>query len=344
MATIKEVASKAGVSIATVSNVISGRIPVSPHLKQRVLEAVRALDYHPNHIARSLKVRQTHMLGMIIPDITNPFFPEIIRGAEEAARERSYLLITVNTDERVEREQNALAALRSRRVDGFLIAIAPGDGTIEHIRNAADSGTPIVFLDRVPPGIGVDSVVVDNVRGARECVRHLVRMGHQEIAIITGSLSLGIGRQRLEGYQEALSEAGIEYNPALVFEGDFRETSGYRLGKQIAFRQHLPSAIFVCNAMMTVGVLQALDEAGVHCPRDIALATFDELPFGRAFHPLLTCVAQPTFDLGFKGASMLIDRIEGKLTGGPVTIQLPAELSIRESTAAAGLNRARFTA
>ena len=344
MATIKEIAARAGVSIGTVSNVISGSRRVSPSLKDRVSAAIRELDYCPNHVARSLKVKQTNMLGMIIPDITNPFFPEVMRGAEDASRQRRYLLVTANTDERVEREQNVVSVLRSHRVDGFLIAIAPGQGTMDHLRNASEAGTPIVFLDRAPPGIGLDSVTIDNVKGAQDGVRHLLRSGHRDIAIITGSLALEIGRARLAGYEAALNEAGIKIRRSLILEGDFREESGYRLGKEILVRQHRPTALFVCNGVMTLGVLQALDETGVRCPQDLAIATFDDLPFGRAFHPRLTCIAQPTYELGFKGASLLIDRIEGKHSGGPVEIQLASELRIRESTTGRDSHQVYFDA
>jgi LacI family transcriptional regulator len=332
MANIKKIAERARVSIGTVSNVISGNRPVSAVLTKRVQAAIRELDYHPNHIARSLKVKQTKMLGMIIPDITNPFFPEVMRGAEDASRDRQYLLVTANTDERVEREQNVIYVLRSHRVDGLLIAVAPGGGAMAHIRSAADAGTPVVFLDRAPLGGELDSVTVDNLKSAQDCVRHLIRLGHRDIGIITGSLALEIGRQRLRGYEAALKEASIKIRASMILEGDFREEAGYRLAKEILLRQRPPTALFVSNGVMTLGVLQALDETGVRCPQDLALATFDDLPFGHAFRPRLTCVAQPAYDLGFKGATMLIDRIEGKLPPNPVQIELASELRIREST------------
>jgi LacI family transcriptional regulator len=334
MATITEVAKRARVSIGTVSNVISGNIPVSEHLKKRVLDAIRALDYHPNHIARSLKVRQTNMLGMVIPDITNPFFPEMMRGAEDAALQKGYLLVTANTDERVEREKSVVSVLRSRQVDGLLIAVAPARGDLAHIRSAVESGISIVCLDRVPPGISLDSVAVDNVKGAQDCVRHLIRSGHREIAIITGSLALEIGQDRLNGYEAALRDAKLPVRQEFILEGDFREESGYRLAKEILIGQRRPTALFISNGVMTLGVLQALDETGVRCPEEIALATFDDLPFGRAFHPHLTAVAQPTYEIGFQGANLLIDRIEGRLSGKPVAIRLASELKIRESTTA----------
>lgn len=332
MADIKQIAARARVSIATVSNVISGNRPVSGTLTKRVRAAIRELDYHPNHIARSLKVKQTNMLGMIIPDITNPFFPAVMRGAEDASRERKYLLVTANTDEQAEREHEVISVLRSHRVDGLLIAVAPGGGTMAHIENAADAGTPVVFLDRVPRGAKLDSVTIDNLKGAQDCVRHLIRLGHRDIAIITGSLALEIGRQRLAGYEVALKEANIKIRASMIQEGNFLEDSGYRLSKELLVRHNRPTALFVSNGMMTLGVLHALDEIGLECPRDIALATFDDLLFGRGFRPRLTAVVQPAYKLGFKGATLLIDRIEGKLPENPIQIELESELRIREST------------
>ena len=332
VATIKDVAKRARVSVGTASNAISGIAPVSPARAARVLAAAKELDYHPNELARGLKSKQTKMLGMVLPDITNPFFSDIIRGAENAAFERGYLLVTANSDEQVDREKRFVAALRSRRADGILLAAA--SHSEDHLASVVAAGTPVVCLDRAAPGLAVDAVLVDNVRGVQECVRHLIRLGHREIAIITGSLELQIAHERLEGYRAALREAGIRYANHLVMAGDFREEAGYRLGKELLLRQKRPSAIFTSNGVMMLGLLLALDELGVRCPEDLALATFDDLPFARSFHPRLTAVAQPGNEMGFRGANLLIDRLEGKVEGGPVEIRLATELKIRESSKA----------
>ena len=321
MSTIKEVAERAGVSIGTVSNVLNGVARVSNARTARVLAAVKELDYHTNEVARSLKVKQTRMLGMVLPDITNPFFSDIIRGAENAALERGYLLLTANTDEQVEREKRFVAALRSRRVDGILLAAAASKSET-HLKSVVAAGVPIVCLDRIAPGLAVDAVLADNVRGTQECIRHIIRLGHSRIAVITGSLELQIARERLAGYRAALEEENMNYSPDLVMEGDFREESGYRLGKELLLRREPPSAIFACNGVMTLGLLMALDELGVSCPGEIALATFDDLPLAHSFHPHLTAVAQPGNSIGYQGANLLIDRVEGKLTGDPQIIRL----------------------
>lgn len=331
MTTIVKVAERAGVSIATVSNVIRGTKRVSPELEKRVREAIRELDYHPNEIARSLKVRQTRMLGMVLPDITNPFFPEIIRGAEDSAYERGYFLVTANTDEQIGRERRIISALISYRVDGILLASAPGKDT-HHINSAVNAHIAVVCLDRPVPEVKTDAVFLDNVRGGRECVRHLIQSGHRKIAIITGVLKAQIAQERLQGYEDALREADIAIDPKLILEGDFREESGYRLGKAIMKASKKLSAIFVCNGVMTLGVLRAFEELGIQCPRDIALATFDDLAVERSFHPQLTSVVQPSYEIGARAATILMDRIEGKLSSEPFVVRIAPTLVVREST------------
>lgn len=331
MATIVEVAKRANVSIATVSNVIRGTKRVSPAVHARVQAAIRELDYYPNEIARSLKVKQTRMLGIVLPDITNPFFPEVIRGAEDSAYDRGYFLVTANTDEQIGRERRVVAALRSYRVDGVLLASAPGHDT-RHIQNAIAAGLPVVCIDRPISGVETDAVLLDNVRGGRECVRHLIQLGHRRIAIITGKLDAQIARERLQGYEQALDEAGIDGDSDLVLEGDFRDESGYRLGMQLLRGKLKATAVFICNGVMTLGFLKALEETGKRCPEDIALATFDDLAVDRSFHPHLTAVVQPSYEMGARAATILMDRIEGKRTGAAAAVRIVPTLVIREST------------
>lgn len=331
--TIKDVARRAKVSVGTASNVITGAVRVSPDRYKRVLSVIRQLGYQPNHVARSLKMRRTKMLGMLVSDITNPFFSQMVRGAEDAALERNYLLLTFNTDDRVERERHALAVLRTRRVDGILLVVAPSTEPPAHIEGALAAGMPIVCLDRLPPGIRVDSVAVDNVEGTRHCIEHLISLGHRKIGIITGSLTLQTARERLQGYMEAMANARIPMETTLVREGDFRSEGGLRHGRELLLQSDRPTALFVSNSMMALGALKALDELGMHCPRDIALATYDDIPLNEAFHPHLTAVSQPAYQIGFKGAELLIQRIEEKdHPQAPVEIRLRTELRIREST------------
>jgi LacI family transcriptional regulator len=332
MATIKEVAARAKVSVGTVSNVLSGTVPVSEKLRVRVMKVVHDLDYHPNHVARSLKVRQTMMLGMVVSDIANPFFPQVVRGAEDAAWHNGYMLLTFNSDDRIEREREVFTALRTRRVDGIILVAASTGGDLEHVRGAVDSGIPVVCLDRTLAELGLDSVTVDNVEGVRAGVDHLISGGHRRIAVLTGPLQLQIARDRLEGYKQAIEGAGIPFDPNLVGEGHFRLEGGYDAAKRILREIH-PTAIFSCNAMMTLGALRALTEAKLRCPEDVALATFDDPSFSEALRPQLTSVAQPSYDLGFKAAELLMKRLADP-TRRRTRLVLQTELRIRESSQA----------
>ncbi|HEU0139003.1 MAG TPA: LacI family DNA-binding transcriptional regulator [Bryobacteraceae bacterium] len=334
MATIKQVAKAAGVSVGTVSNVLSGSVPVSAELKTRVWAVIRKLDYHPNHVARSLKTKQTRMLGMVIPDFTNPFFPQVVRGAEEVVLKHGYLLVTFNTDDDVKREREVLAILRSRHIDGVLLVVAPNDGDGSHITTAVSAGVRIVCLDRAPAGVtDLDSVFVDNHEGAMLAVRHLIRQGHRRIGMIAGSMLLQTAVERLAGYKAALREAGLKVDQDLVRTGNFRINSGYKCAKDLLLAHRRPSAIFASNGQMALGALKAMEEIRLHCPDDVALVSFDDLPESDLFRPHLTAVAQPAWEIGRQGAELLIQRVEGQLTSEtPVVVRLKPELKIREST------------
>lgn len=333
MTTIKEVAERAGVSVGTVSNVLSGLPTVSPDLRARVDKAIRDLRYRPSHVARSLKLKQTRTLGVVISDITNPFFPELVRGAEDAAFARNYTLITFNTDDRVEREKQVFEMLSSRRVDGVLLVVALPRGDVSHIEAAIETGTKIVCVDRIPVGLDVDSVTVDNAGGALNCVRHLIEQGHRRIACLNGAEGMYIAQERLRGYKDALKEAGIAFSPALLREGDFRSEPAYRAAKALLQTNPPPTALFVTNFLMTLGVLKAMEELGLETPGDLALATFDRLALAESFRPRLTAVAQPSYQIGHQGATLLIDRVEERQTSPkPVHIVLDTELRIAEST------------
>jgi LacI family transcriptional regulator len=335
MTTIKEVAKRAGVSVGTASNVINGAVPVSPARRELVLAAIRDLGYQPSDVARSLKLRRTHMLGLVVSDITNPFFAQLVRGAEEAALAEGYLLLTFNTDDRIEREKHVLGVLRGRRVDGILLVVAPMRGASSHIAETIARGTPVVCLDRVPRGVTVDSVTVDNVRAARECVEHLLEMRHRRIGILTGSMLLATARGRLRGYRQALQAHGLSVDPELVREGDFRMESGYKLASELLSGSGRPTALFVSNGLMAIGALRAVADLGLRCPEDVALATFDDLPLSEVLSPPLTSVAQPAYQMGYQGAKILFDRIKSKRIDGPIKIRLHAQLKVRQSTACA---------
>jgi len=337
MATQKELAKLAGVSAGTVSNVISGSARVSERYKKKVLNAIRALDYQPNLIARSLKTNRTRTLGIVVPDITIPFFPKIVRGAESAARERGYFLIVLDSEHNHAREVDMMTLLRSQRVEGILLVAAGGrKGTTESPASLA-SAPPVVYLDRLPEGIEVDSVSVDDHAAAEMGVSHLLSRGHTQIAIVTGPLTLKNEQERLRGYRQALRKSGLPVREALIWAGSFDADEVARICHKGLFKPTgRPSALFATNGVTGLQALRSIYAAGLKTPRDIAFVTFDELTTDDFFHPGITCVLQPTFDIGYRAVEVLLKRIErGRVKGPPEKIRLPATLVVRESSESA---------
>jgi DNA-binding LacI/PurR family transcriptional regulator len=337
MATQKELAKLAGVSAGTVSNVISGSARVSERYKKKVLKAVRALNYQPNLIARSLKTNRTRTLGIVVPDITIPFFPKIVRGAESAARERGYFLIVLDSEHDHAREVDMMTLLRAQRVEGILLVAAGGrKGTIESPASLA-SGTPVVYLDRLPDGIEVDSVSVDDRSAAEMGVSHLLSRGYTQIAVVTGPLTLKNEQERLRGYRQALRKSGLPVRESLIWAGSFDGDEVARICHKGLFQPTgRPSALFATNGVTGLQALRSIYAAGLKTPRDIAFVTFDELTTDDFFHPGITCVLQPTFDIGYRAVQVLLKRIEkGKVAGPPDKIRLPATLVVRESSESA---------
>ncbi|MGE0131655.1 MAG: LacI family DNA-binding transcriptional regulator [Blastocatellales bacterium] len=332
--TMVDVARLANVSVATVSAVVNGKSGVSAELTRRVQEAMEALDYHPDHIARSLKVGRTHVIGMVVPDITNPFFTEVVQGAETEALQNGYSLILCNTGEDSQREQNQLSTLFSRRVDGVVLACtdssAPYDGLIRR-------RFPLVFIDRVPIGFTRGAVVSDNVGGAYDATRHLIELGHTRIAIIAGELRLSNGIDRVEGFRKAMQEAHLPVREEYFYRGDFQIESGYRGGLELLRLPEPPTAILACNNKMTLGLMRAVSELRVPCPEQVSILGFDDFEWAANFSPRLTTVAQPTHEIGRQAMKMLLDKLTSSADQSETTVNSPvvlkAELRIRESTA-----------
>ena len=334
MPSIKKVAEIAGVSVGTVSHVITGSVNVSEPLRLKVQAAIRELNYHPNHVARSLKTSKTRTLGIIVPDMTISFFPQVIRGAETAARQQGYSLIAVNSDDDGERQKELLSLLRSQRVEGILLVIAAAPTPLSQLTRILDASIPMVCLDRIPDRVPVDSVSVEDVEAAEMGVGHLIRMGARRIVLVTGPATLKNERRRLQGYRQALQSAGIPVDEGLIWQGNLRpEDVAVICRQKFAAMAPRPDAIFCTNGPTALGVLRALRDCGLETPRDIAFATFDELTVDDLFSPSITTVVQPAYDIGFKAAEILLDRIMGKgVAGESITVRLPATLKIRESS------------
>jgi LacI family transcriptional regulator len=327
-ASISDVARESGVSIFTVSAVVNNKSHVGKNLRERVENAIRKLNYRPNLIARSLIKQKTQTIGMIVPDIANPFFPMVVRGAEDAAQKQGYNLLLCNSDDNPQKEETAVELLLSKRVDGVLLTKAAGDFSASIRQMIRDVGIPFVLVMRTYPQLTKDAVISDDYQGAYEAVCHLARAGRRRIALVSGPLKISNAKERWRGFRDALEANHLPYDPDLVVEGDYRIESGFRAGHSLLSRR--PDGIYVANHLMTVGLLKAVDEMGLKCPEDFGLVSFDDYPWLGVFRPRLTTVELPKHQLGSEAAELLIRRIGGD-HGKPVLKKLLPELRIRES-------------
>jgi LacI family transcriptional regulator len=333
MANIYDVARAARVSVATVSAVVNGTAYVSPSLKTRVQTAVKRLGYKPNLLARSLATQRSRTLGMIVPNIANPFWPEVVRGVEDAAHARDYTLLLASSDDDLKKEALYLNLFLAKRVDGILLTKAAGGLTADVAEQLKSSGTAIVQLMRSSKSIVGDTVLVDEPGGSYEAVTHLLRLNYGRIAMINGLPHVSTSTRRLSGYRAALADRGIDFDPALVATGDFRVESGYSAGVELLKRK--PEAVFIANYLMAVGFMRALRQYQLRCPEDIAIVTCDDHPWLDSFTPRLTTVNLPKYELGQEGARVLMDRLQPEERKSPRarsrTIVLKTSLCIRES-------------
>lgn len=332
MVTQRELAKLARVSAGTVSNVISGSTRVSEDARRRVLEAIRVLKYQPNLIARSLKTNRTHTLGIVVPDITIPFFPKIVRGAESAARERGYFLIVLDSQRSHDLEVDMLALLR-QRVDGILLVTAGDYKWSAESVAAIASGPPVVCVDRLPEGLDTDSVCVDDSGAAELGVKHLLSLGHRQIAIITGPPSLRNEQERLRGYRRALKNAGLSVTPSLIWSASFEMEDVHAVCQRGLLRQKpKPTALFATNGVTGLCALKSLYSLGFTTPESIAFVTFDELIAEDFFQPRITSVVQPTYEIGHRAVEVLFERIAQGSTANVSKVRLPATLIVRDSS------------
>jgi len=329
MANIYDVARRAKVSVATVSAVVNDSAYVSPLLRARVTRAIRDLAYTPNLLARSLATQQSRMLGVIVPDIANPFWPAVLRGAEDRAHAAGYTLLLSNSDDDPRKQELYLRLFLANRVDGILLAGAPG----ADLSPARGSGSPaLVQLLRVDPDYDSDAVLMDDEDGAYEAVSHLLRLGYRRIPIVSGPAKVDTAARRLVGYRRALKEWGIEPDPALECYGDFRVRSGYDAA--LVLLKKRPEALFVANYLMAVGVMQAIRQYRLRCPHDVALVTCDDHPWMESFSPRLTTVNFPKYELGSEAVRVLLDRLEAP-DRTLQRVELRSVLAIRDSCGAA---------
>lgn len=329
MPTISDVAKRAGVAAITVSRVLNGAENVNPATRRKVEQAIRDLGYLPNLAARSLRSGQTRTLALLVPDIGNPFWPIVARGIEDAAQSGGYSIFLCNTDENPAKQLDYLLAVLQQRVDGVIIA--PCDPDAASLAPLREQGTPTVIIDRRVEGWDVDTVYADSVSGARALVQHLLNLGHTRIAVLTGPAGVSTAEDRLIGYRLALHEAGIEVEPRLIRRGEYRTVSGYHMMKAVLAEGLAPTAAFAANQAIALGVLDALAEAGLDVPRDVALVSFDDLPDVDHLFPFLTVVAQSAYDMGLNAAQLLLSRMSAGVALQPRHVVLPTRLILRYS-------------
>jgi DNA-binding LacI/PurR family transcriptional regulator len=265
---------------------------------------------------------------MIVPDIANPFFPEVVRGVEDTAHAGNYSLLITSSDNDTRKEEVYLRLFLAKRVDGIILTKAPGRLPAELQQALAKARMPVVLLARSVPGFVADTVELDDKGAAYEGVTHLLRLGYRRIGFIGGLRGASTSRRRLDGYKAALKDRKIRIDPALITEGDFRVESGYRAGLDLLKRH--PDAVFIANYLMTVGFMEALHQYRLRCPEDVALVTCDDYPWMDSFSPRLTTIDLPKRELGAAAARLLLERI-GKSGGRPRTVRLKNAMRVRES-------------
>lgn len=328
MATIYDVAQRAGVSAATVSRVLNGQRNVDAPMAARVREAAAELDYRTNAVARNLRRASTTLWAAIVSDVENPFFTSLVRGIEDVAQAAGYSVVLCNSDEDPDKEAAYVAAVLAEQMAGVLISPS---GRMDTLQTLQACRTPTVLIDRSIQGLTVDAVLVDNEHGAAEATRHLLNGGYRRIACVTGPRRISTAVDRLAGYRRALREAGLPISRDLIRNADFREVGGYQAMTSLLEGDARPDAVFAANNLMAVGVLKSLAAHGKRVPQDIAVVGFDEIPWADLVRPSITTVAQPTYELGQAGATLLLDRIKAPHRP-PSLVTLQTQLRIRGSS------------
>ncbi|EGQ9890948.1 substrate-binding domain-containing protein [Vibrio cholerae] len=329
MATMKDIARLAGVSTSTVSHVINKSRFVSDEIAERVNNAAQQLNYAPSALARSLKMNRTQTIGMLVTTSTNPFFGEVVKGVERSCYHKGYNLILCNTEGDNQRMKASINTLLQKRVDGLLLMCSTLEGERLDVFDRYPD-IPVVVMDWGPILFASDKIQDNSLQGGYMAAKHLIECGHKEIGCITGPLIRHQAQMRYEGYKRALAEAGIAINPDWIVESDFECEGGYQAFEKLYERGKLPSALFVCNDMMAMGVIQAASQRGLRVPDDLSLIGYDDVHIAKFMTPALTTIHQPKYRLGKAAVDTLLYRLENPDTTTQV-VQLEPTLAVRSS-------------
>lgn len=335
--TIQDVADLAQVSISTVSRVVNDTgYPVRPETRQRVLDAIGALDFRPNPIARSLVGKPTQTIGLIVPDISNPYYPLLSRGVEDVASEQGYTVFFCNTDRSAAKARHYVEVLREKQTDGIIFAGGGLEESGEPPLSEEDLGKVVLIGRHHWP---FPSVQVDNARAARDATCHLIELGHNRIAFISGPSGLTSARDRLAGYRQAMEDPGFRVKQpleSLIREGDFKAESGYQAALSLLRAREVPTAIFAANDRMAIAAMAAAYDLDLKVPEDVAVVGFDDTPAARDVRPALTTVSLPTYEIGASAARLLLRLLAGEAT--EEIVWLPTRLVVRQSSGVQVLN------
>ncbi len=331
MASIKDVARHAGVSIASVSRVLNSTFPVTERTRDRVLLAVNELDYRVDQRARALRRRRSGTLGLIVSDVGNPFFPQVLHAIEAGADENEFSLFLCNSDEDLRRQRLHVDSMIEQRIEGVIVMPIVDDRAV--LAPLIAARIPIVLLDRSVTGGQADSVLLDNHAGSELAVQHLYALGHRRIAMISVA-GTPPGDERLEGARRALAAQGLVLDPDLAYAGELKESGGYAQMQALLGTPQPPTAVIVVNNPMAIGALVALRERGLRVPQDMSVVAFDDVSWANLLQPPLTTIQQPTRDIGNRALQLLIERVERHYLGPPRRVLLPPSLVERESTCA----------
>lgn len=334
MATLKDVAREADVSVSTVSRALNNPDMVHPETRTDVREAAEALGYQPSRVARRLRLKdgEANLIGLVIPDIQNPFFADITRGVEDVARDNDYALILSNSDEALDQQRLALDTLKTESVDGVIVP--PVSTEDPEVQRLLQDDIAVVCVDRRLASARVDTIVSANRLGAYEAVTHLVELGHERIGFIGGVPRISTSTERREGYEQALREHDLPVDPALIKEGDSRRERGTRFANDLLDLDEPPTALFTGNNLTTLGALSAIHVRGLQVPEDLALVGYDDIPWPMALNPPPTVMDQPGYEMGQRAARLLLDRLATP-DRAPTTVTLQPTLIVRQSCGAA---------
>jgi LacI family transcriptional regulator len=326
--TIREVAERAGVSVSTVSRFLNNRPDINAETKERIQKAIDELKYVPSSIARGMVLNKTNTIGLILPDITNPYFSSIARGIQHTADQYGYSVILCDTESNPGKELNSIKLLRSKRVSGMIAALS-GDCKDELLHLKSEN-FPFVQIDRNIPGVEVPTVTADNLLSAKTAVNYLIEAGHREIAHLAGDLSTKTARNRFQGFEEAMKESGLSINREWVLECEFSIASGIEKMSCILEGNQIPTAVFCGNDLIATGAYQVIKTAGLKIPEDISIVGHDDIELASIITPALTTMALDKYSMGQLAVEALIREIEDGVTTNNEII-LGTSLIIRES-------------